>query len=107
MRSFTILLASIVALLRPMFLFETFNPHVTASYQAVAHFLVGGLFAVGYTNRNLSRRLLSNNPIAFSVDDLSSWTITAAWLLTAIEVVCGIMVPLAKHFITVLPNQIS
>jgi hypothetical protein len=94
MRGFAVKPAVIIACLlvaafRPVLLFVDFNSHVEVGYQAVAHMLVGGLLAVGYTLRWLGKRTLSSNEANAIIDDISNWTMTAGWSLTAVEVICA------------------
>lgn len=73
-----ILLAVVLGLLRPVFVFRTFNHHISQSYQAVAHILVGALFATWW---------LTGGPWAL-------WTVVA---LSVVEVVCAVISFARKH----------
>lgn len=69
-RTVLILLAWIVAFLRPFFIAHEFNRHVSMSYQAVAHILVGILIANWYLTGDKAIR-------------------ATFWGLVAVEVICA------------------
>ena len=42
-----------MAIVRPFLIFYELNEHIQSSYEALAHILVGGLFAAYFTNRRV------------------------------------------------------
>jgi dipeptide/tripeptide permease len=79
MKRIVIALSIIVALLRPVFIFVAVNHHVAQSYQAVAHLLVGGLFATWWVS-----------------EDKNDWALQTALALTVVEVSCAAITVVLK-----------
>lgn len=92
MKPYVIALAIAIGAFRPVLIFVDFNPHIEASYQAMAHLLVGGLLGAHLGYRKHER---FGEPL-WSVD--YDWLIVTFWALTAVEVICAGITIFQKHF---------
>lgn len=91
LKALVILVAIAVGLFRPVLIFAQFNEHLEASYQAIAHILVGGLFAWHYATVCEWRRYGE----WANARPREIW-LTLACALTCIEIVCFAITLLLK-----------
>lgn len=89
MKPFVLILSLVVALFRPLLIFVEVNEHVQSSYEAVAHLLVGGLFAAYLT----ARTCIATEPAKYGqrqlLEERYGYMLRTAFGLTAVEIVCA------------------
>lgn len=79
MKPILLITVAAVAAFRPVLLFVDFNEHIDASYQAVAHMLVAGLYVRYFSHRQWFPNVL----------DRHVGLLYAANFLVLVEVVCA------------------
>lgn len=87
MKGYIIPIAIALGLLRPGFIFWEMNRHVSMSYQAVCHLLVGGLFAAYYGRQDVWARFPQRTLFPPSWRD--DWMFNTAFGLSVAEIVCA------------------
>jgi hypothetical protein len=87
MKASIFLVSIAVAIFRPFLIFYEVNEHLQSSYEALAHILVGGLFAAYFANRRVFKQPGGNAFVKYEDFGYMLWMAIG---LSVVETVCAI-----------------